>query len=102
MDKMSASFKDVLNTEANMKNFVAFENAMKANPEGFLKPGSTDVSKVNDLQKKLKLTGMNIVVNGNFGDATEKAVISFKKSVGINDGYSKQKWGLCCYRYSYT
>lgn len=87
MDKMSASFKDVLNTEANMKNFVAFENAMKANPEGFLKPGSTDVSKVNELQKKLKLTGMNIIVNGNFGDATEKAVISFKKSVGINDGY---------------
>lgn len=87
MDKMSASFKDVLNTEANMKNFVAFQNSMKANPEGYLKPNSTDTSKVLDLQKKLKLTGMNIVVNGTFGDATEKAVINFKKSVGINDGY---------------
>ncbi len=60
---------------------------MDTNTGGFLKPGSTDVSKVKDLQKKLKLEGIDIVVNGEFGKATETAVMNYKKSIGINDGF---------------
>ena len=108
VDKVGIGFKDVLNTDENIKKFVVFQRAMDNNPDGYLKPGSNDIGKVSDLQKKLKYLGSNnIVVNGTFGDATEKAVINFKKSVGINDGFlakngefavtsivTPQMWGL--------
>lgn len=87
MDRMGLTFKDVMQTEENTKRFVAFQNAMKSNPQGYLQPGSKDVTATTDLQKKLKLMGYNITVNGSFGNATEQAVIKFKNSVGVNDGY---------------
>src|SRR5438876_699712 len=34
---------------------------------------------------------VNVVVNGQFGPATEQAVINFKKNVGINDGFLTKK-----------
>lgn len=86
-DKMSAYFKNVMNTPQNLSKFKAFEQAVKNNPEGYLQPGSVDMGKVKDLQKKLNYLGMNLTINGQFGNATEQAVIRFKNSVGINDGY---------------
>lgn len=90
MDKMGLTFKDVLQSDENVKRYVAFQNSMKSNPQGYLEPGSKDVTATTDLQKKLKMMGYNITVNGNFGNATEQAVIKFKNSVGINDGYLKK------------
>ncbi|RYX98747.1 peptidoglycan-binding protein, partial [bacterium] len=87
LDKMGITFKDVLQSDENIKRFVAFENGAKTNPQGYLKPDSKDVTATTDLQKKLKMVGYNISVNGQFGNATEQAVIKFKNSVGINDGY---------------
>jgi hypothetical protein len=87
MDRMGLTFKDVMQTEDNTKRFVAFQNAMKSNPQGYLQPSSNDVTATTDLQKKLKIMGYNITVNGSFGNATEQAVIKFKNSVGVNDGY---------------
>lgn len=86
-DKVFVQFKDVYQSTDNVKSFVAFQKAMDSNPDGFLKAGSSDTGKVTDLQKKLKLLGFNVAVNGKFGESTEKAVINFKKSVGINDGF---------------
>ena len=87
MDKISTKFKDVYQSDDNVKKFVVFQKAMETNPAGYLEAGSTDTTKVNDLQQKLKLMGYSITVNGKFGEATEKAVVDFKKSVGINDGF---------------
>lgn len=86
-DKMSAYFKDVMSTPQNLVKYKTFETAIKNNPEGYLQPGSNDMGKVKDLQKKLNYLGMNITVNGQFGGATEQAIIRFKNSVGINDGF---------------
>lgn len=90
MDKMGLTFKDVLQSDENVKRYVAFQNSMKSNPQGYLQPSSNDVTATTDLQKKLKMIGYNITVNGSFGNATEQAVIKFKNSVGINDGYLKK------------
>ncbi|RYX90008.1 peptidoglycan-binding protein, partial [bacterium] len=86
-DKMSTYFKDVMKTPQNLTSYKAFEQAIKNNPEGYLQPGSNDMGKIKDVQKKLNYLGMNITVNGQFGSATETAIIRFKNSVGINDGY---------------
>lgn len=86
-DKVFVQFKDVYQSPDNVKNFVAFQKAMDSNPDGYLKAGSSDTAKVNDLQEKLKLLGFAVTVNGKFGESTEKAVVNFKKSVGINDGF---------------
>ncbi len=87
MDKMGITFKDVMPTDENTKRFVAFEKDMKSNPQGYLSPGENDVTATTDLQKKLKMIGYNVTVNGQFGNSTEQAVTRFKNSVGINDGY---------------
>ncbi len=86
-DKMSSYFKDVMNTPQNLQSFKNFETSIKSNPQGFLQPGSTDMGRVKDVQTKLNYLGMNMTVNGQFGSATEQAIIRFKKSVGINDGF---------------
>ena len=95
MDKMGLTFKDVMPTDENTKRFVAFEQGMKSNPQGYLKPGENDVTATTDLQKKLKVVGYNVTVNGQFGNSTEQAVIRFKNSVGINDGYLTKNGKLC-------
>jgi len=87
LDKMGAYKDGVLQTTENLKNYVAFKNDVDKNPNSFLKSGSPDATTVRDLQTKLRYVGLNVNVNGNFGSSTEKAVIEFKKSVGINDGY---------------
>ncbi len=86
-DKASALFKDVLNTPNNLKSYKVFETSIKSNPEGYLQAGSNDAGKIKDLQQKFSYLGMNLTVNGQFGNATEQAVIRFKNSVGINDGF---------------
>ena len=86
-DKMSAHFKHVMNTPQNLQSFKKFEQAIKSNPQGFLEPGSVDMGRVKDVQKKLNYLGMKMTVNGQFGSATEQAIIRFKRSVGINDGF---------------
>ncbi len=87
LDKVTSYFKDVNQSPENLKMFKVFENSIKANPGGFLQPGSTDTGKVKDLQKKLSFVGVSVNQNGEFGPATEQAVIKFKKSQGINDGF---------------
>lgn len=86
-DKITTTFDDVHRSQENLSKFKAFESAMSQNPGGYLKPGSSETTRVRDLQKKLSFVGFNVNVNGEFGSVTEKAVINFKKSVGINDGY---------------
>jgi hypothetical protein len=86
-DKVTAYFGDVTDSPENLKIYKEFKSAMEANPATYLQPGSSDAGKIRDLQKKFNFIGGNLVVNGEFGNATEKAVINFKKSVGINDGF---------------
>ncbi|MFN8576175.1 MAG: hypothetical protein U0354_04910 [Candidatus Sericytochromatia bacterium] len=86
-DKMSTYFKNVMSTPQNIAKYKAFEQAIKSNPDGYLTPSTYDVGKVKDLQKKLNFLGMKLEVNGKFGSATETAIIRFKNSVGINDGF---------------
>lgn len=90
-DKLTAGFDDVMKTDDNLRQFKVFEEAMKSNPNAYLKPGSNDVTKVKDLQRKLQYLGYSVNVNGTFGSATEQAVVQFKNSVGINDGYLNKK-----------
>lgn len=86
-DKAGGLFSNVLNTPQNMQLYKNFQSAMKSTPSAFLESGSTDVTKVKDLQRKLNYLGYGLTVNGNFGAATEKAVVNFKISNGINDGF---------------
>jgi hypothetical protein len=90
-DKVTAYFGDVNDSPENLKLYKVFKSAIEANPDGYLQPGSSDVVKVKDLQKKLSFIGIKTVVNGEFGPATEQQVINFKKSVGINDGFLREK-----------
>ena len=80
-DKVSGGFGDVMNTPQNLQAFKQFEGNV------FLKAGAGDSNKVMDLQRKLKFLGYNVNINGNFGPATEKAVLQFKNNVAINDGF---------------
>ncbi|MFN8673354.1 MAG: peptidoglycan-binding domain-containing protein [Candidatus Sericytochromatia bacterium] len=86
-DRMMLKTKDVYQSDENIQKYVVFQKSMEMNPDGYLQAGTTDVTKTTDLQKKLKLMGYNITVNGKFGDATEKAVVDFKRTVGVNDGF---------------
>jgi len=86
-DRITSNFKDVHQSPQNINAYKVFQNSIKSNPEGYLLPGSSDTNKVKDLQHKLSMVGFKLNVNGQFGHATEQAVIQFKKSVGINDGY---------------
>jgi hypothetical protein len=86
-DKAGSLFNNVLNTPQNMQLYKNFQSAIKSTPSAFLEPSSTDVTKVKDLQRKLNFLGYGLTVNGNFGAATEKAVVNFKMASGINDGF---------------
>lgn len=90
-DKISGLFKDVLNTPQNLQQYKLFESTIKSNPQGFLLPGSDDMARVKDVQRKLNFLGYGTIVNGNFGEATEKAISKFKTNAGINDGFLNKK-----------
>lgn len=84
-DKFSAVSSDVMNTPKNLQLFKDFQ----ANT--FLQAGSSNSQGVTDLQRKLKFLGFNVNINGNFGPATEKAVLNFKNSMGIDDGFLNKR-----------
>lgn len=84
-DKFSSVSSDVMNTPKNLQLFKDFQ----ANT--FLQAGSSNSQGVTDLQRKLKFLGFNVNINGNFGPATEKAVLNFKNSMGVDDGFLNKK-----------
>lgn len=81
LDKLMGSSENVMNTPKNLQLFKDFQSNI------FLKAGSGNSEGIMDLQRKLKFLGFNVNVNGNFGPATEKAILNFKESIGIDDGF---------------
>lgn len=85
-DKMKSYFNDVYRSDDNLRAYKVFQNEVNNNPMT-LKPGSSDKTRVSDLQQKLNIAGVRANVNGIYGYATGEAVKEFKIKMGLNDGY---------------
>lgn len=85
-DKVKSYFQDVYRSPENLQAYKQFQTQVDSDPNT-IKPGSNDRNRVQDLQQKLQLAGVQVNVNGVYGYATGEAVKQFKQQMNINDGF---------------
>ena len=73
---------DILVTKTKGHTVAVISVPSTNSDDGTLKKGSKG-DKVKELQTKLNKVGYNLVVDGSFGSATEKAVKEFQKKYGL-------------------
>ncbi|MEB3186320.1 MAG: peptidoglycan-binding protein [bacterium] len=75
----------LLDTPENVQAFLA--EVQRYPVDGALGPGSTNQKAIQDLQGALAILGFQVPASGSYDTATQQAVVAYKQSRGLRQGY---------------